>query len=192
MWDITHWYVGHYSLICGMLLSDMLDVTRWYVQYYSLICGTRLDSCVCKFSHICIFSHRMSSCFVGHDSFICGALLIEIWTRLSDTGWRRCIRCRSWLIHIWGMTHWYVRHGSLMYATWPHWFVGHDSLICGIWLIHIWDMTHWYVRHDSVIRSLLMVVWDDSTTCGTRRIEMWDMTHPYVKHDSWIYGTCLY
>jgi len=60
--------------------------------------------------------------------------------------------CETWLIHMWDMTHSYVRH---------------DSFICATWLIHMCDMTHSYVRHDSFI-------------CATWLIYMSDTTHSYT------------
>jgi len=47
---------------------------------------------------------------------------------------RDSLICETWLIHMWDMTHSYVRH---------------DSFVCETWLIHMCDMTHSYVTHDS-------------------------------------------
>jgi len=71
--------------------------------------------------------------------------------------------CETWLIHMWVMTHSYVRH---------------DSFICETWLIHMRDKTLSYGRHDSFI-------------CETWLIHMWDMTHSYVRQDSFICETWI-
>jgi len=73
-------------------------------------------------------------------------------------------RCStSNLIHIYNMTHSYVRHVSFIRVT---------------WLIHTCDMTHSYVRRDSSIRVTWLMY-----TCN--------MTHSYVRHDSFICEVAL-
>jgi len=101
----------------------------------------------------------MTHSYMRHDSLTC---VNNEWLRHSLTcvrnGWLIwCIHrliCLDdmcsliwlivWLIDMCDMTHWYVRH---------------DSLICATWLIDMCDMTHWYVRHDSLYDSLICATW---------------------------------
>jgi len=104
--------------------------------------------------------------------------------------------CASWPIHMWDMTHSYVRHDSCIHvsvlvrsdswalclwssytrSTCVSWLihVWHDSHIGETWLIQVWDMTHSCLRHDSKCCP-----WS-----ATWLTHMWDMTHAYVRHDS--------
>jgi len=66
----------------------------------------------------------------------------------------------TWPIHMWDMTHLYVRHDSSICDA------RLDSFIRTTWLIHTRDMTHSYVWRD---------VWRDSWTWHTHTC---DVTHP--------------
>jgi len=92
--------------------------------------------------------------------------------------------CETWLIHMWDMTHSYVRH---------------DSFICETWLIDMWDMTHWYVRHDSFIcdtwlRHMCTYEWQPficahvHESCLTYE---WIVSHTSMSHVSHINESCL-
>ena len=156
----THLYVWpwHVSFICVTWLMHMsaCSKTEVRVQLVSLICA------LCH-TYGWVMSHRWMS-RVAHVNESC------------DT-------CEWVLLHMCDMTHSYVWHDSLIYAT---------------RLIHMCDMIHPYVWHDSsmcVTRSYVCVVvhhWcmlQDSFTSVTWFIHMCDMTHPYVWHDSFIFVT---
>ena len=64
--------------------------------------------------------------------------------------------CHDSRVHIWDMTHSYMRHDSFIYET---------------WLSHMCDMT----RHHALIRNSVSYI--ESCT-------MYDMTHSYMRHDS--------
>ena len=95
------------------------------------------------------------------------------------------------LIHVWDMTHSYLRHDSFIFET---------------WLIHIWDIAHSFIceRHDSFICEAWRIhshVWrsvdgtygrcHDSSICETQHMNLWDTTHAYVRHDACICETWL-
>jgi len=98
----------------------------------------------------------------GHDSFIRGSWLVQIWEKtLPMCG-----------MHVWHAT------STLIFTTpindmWDvtHSHDGSDSFIRGTWLIYIWDMTHLHMGHDSF-------------TYGTWLIYIWDMTHLHMGHVS--------
>ena len=83
--------------------------------------------------------------------------------------------CETWLIHVWEMTYWCVRH---------------DLIICETWLIHVWDMTSSCVWHDSFMYATWLIhVTDVPSTDHVplhRVIHAWDMTLLGVRHDSFI------
>jgi len=62
------------------------------------------------------------------------------------------------LVHIWNITHWYVRHDS--------WLVIHETWHAKM----LWDMAHWYTRHDFTMRH-------DSLIYETWLGDPWDMSH---------------
>ena len=118
---------------------------------------------------------RTCSVLTAADLINCDA----IYMRRHDS-----VICETWLIHMWDMTHSYVRHNSLIYET---------------RLIHMWDMTHWYVRHDSFIcETWLMHMcayeWQPficahvHESCLTYQ---WVMSHISMSHVSHINESCL-
>jgi len=108
--------------------------------------------------------------------------------------------CAPWLIHVCGMAHSYVWHGSFtclvslirmcnmtppfspQHATGNGRIcisVRHDSFTCETWLIRtcdvthsMWDMTHSYVCNDSFICVTWLI-----------QIYVYDIAHSYVWHD---------
>jgi len=80
------------------------------------------------------------------------------------------------LIHMWDMTHSYVRH---------------DSFICETWLIHMWDMTHSYVRHDSFIcETWLMTridawIHDGSMIYRIDELHIWVTNYMYLSRTTY-------
>jgi len=119
-------------LQCVMWLVDMCCMTRWCIWHDSLICvwhdTTHVQTVmsVTSFQKIRVRRHD-SSCLSCHV------------THINES----CHTCQ-WLVHMCGMTHWYV------------WY---DSLICVTWLVDTCGMTHWYVWHD----SWTQVTWHDMT-----------------------------
>jgi len=121
--------------------------------------------------------------------------------------------CRTWLIYMWDMTHWYVGHVSFISGTWliffknvheetPHLCMGRDSFFQN------WgrgDMTYLHVGmpHDSFIcETWLIYTQYDSFSCGTwpifSRLGMsrhdsfiLGMTHLYKGYDTFICETCF-
>ena len=123
----------------------------------------------------CAYSARSSG--TSWSSWICICVHMTSDTHMytefvSDGTWhgiQYCIDsfiCETWLIHMWDMTHSYVRH---------------DSFICETWLIHMW----WHMAWDTVpdaVAARSWVIW---------LIHMCDMTHSFVWHDSFIRATWL-
>ena len=80
----------------------------------------------------------------------------------------------TWHIHVWDLTHTYVRHDSFICVSWllhttTHSYVWHN--FSNPRLIHMWDMTHTSVRHN----LFTCVTWFAYT-----------MTHSHEWHDLWI------
>jgi len=154
MWDTTHLYLRHTSLLfqCETWLMYTWDITHVYVRHDSYTCDTRLMyTWVMLARHLATRALRKSN--VRHDSCI------------SET----------WLIYMWDMTHAYVRHDSCICETWLMYMwdmLAHDSGTRAIrkkptcyslqkanslfiykrrtrFANWIWDMTHVFVRHDS-------------------------------------------
>jgi len=80
--------------------------------------------CVTWLIHVCEMADSYVTLAVG-DVFFYDDSVTHTWAVYAKR-----------FIHMWDVTHLYVRR---------------DSLICATWLIDIWNMTHWYVRHDSSI-----------------------------------------
>jgi len=126
--------------------------------------------------------------------------------------WHALFMCGPWRIHGCDMTHWYMRHDSLIRlihmrdVTQSH--VTCDSFICDMWLIHMWYVTHshsvpaqtratasvtfmsetWLIHISDMTDSYAR---HDSLIYATWLIDVWDMTHSYARHDSLICETWL-
>jgi len=146
VWDMTHLCAGLTRLICDMTHMWYDSYVIWliydmtYMWYDSFIrdmthsYGTWL-MCAWDMTHVC----------VGHDSFVCGTLLIHTW-RDSYVIWLICDMTHSyvtWLIHM-----------------------GHDSCVCGTWTMCVWDMTRLFVGLYSCIR-------DETRSHVTYIISLW-------------------
>jgi len=141
--------------------------------------------------------------YVRHDSCICETRFVYMWDMIiymflpapqtlgcscfESKRWgvavlRGQITCEMCLVHMWDMTHSYVRH---------------DSFICATRLIQIQNTTYLYVRHNSFTcisrRHKCWVVADvrQSLPCQTCFIHMSHMTYSYVRHISFICETCF-
>jgi len=114
-----------------------------------------------------------------HQSVVCGRLAGQS-LRFSKTrrSWEPCNCRKTWLMHVWDMTHACVRH---------------DSCMCETWLIHEWDETHAYVWHDSFIFVTRLIRWcrvirwyvRHGLTCAM------DMTHMCKRINVYI-NVCVY
>ena len=153
----------------------MLEISLTLMSHHSYM---RHDSFMCETWLVHIWD--MTRSYMRHDSFIYETRLVHMRHLVRDNHWK--LRqtdqtqkillllvddssvCETWLIHVWDMTHSYVRH---------------DSFICETCLIHMWDMTYSCMRHDSALN----VSFRSESCC---LIHMWDMTHSYVRHDSFI------
>ena len=128
------------------------------LQCVAVCCSVLQCVAVC-----CSVLHRL----MLHDS---SKDMRDPWNMMHDTWDMAHVQHgATWLIHMWDMTHSYVRH---------------DSFICAAWLIHMCDMTHETqrtystVRHDSFIWETWLFI------CATWLIHICGMTHSYVRHDS--------
>jgi len=174
-----------------MILIHTCDMPHSYVRHDPFMYGTWP-----------IRMRNMARAYMGHGLFI--RVMIYVCRDLfTDVKCFSFIRA-TWLLymcdmthHLWNLTHWYVRHSSLIYGTWlihmcvdsfihVKWFscthgtwlihmcdVCHscmelDPFVCVTWLTHIWDMARSYMGHDSFI----CVTWHDDTMCA--------MIHLYV------------
>jgi len=99
--------------------------------------------------HVCVQGIHIHVNIKGHtwqDSRVCVQgmyIYICICTCILLSGVTRdSFVCDTWLIHVRGVTHSYLRRDSSV-VTW--------SLLIRrvLWRIHIWDMTHPYLRRDS-------------------------------------------
>jgi len=106
------------------------------------------------------------------------ATLYQVKTYFDRREWGDCVKIRlhgrhdsfirvTWLIHMWDMADWYLKH---------------NACVCDTGLVDMWDMTHVYVAHNSII-------------CVTRLTCMWHTTYVYVTHnwcarDNWLFRTC--
>jgi len=133
MWDMTHPYVRHDSVMGETWLT-----------------GTNAFACLIH-EHFALEVYILEA-----PAFICETWLIHMrdmtlsFILVRSDSWALCpwssyvrndsVICETWLIHMWDMTH---------------------SCIRETWLIHMWDMTHSYVRHDSFIH--VSAIWFMST-----------------------------
>jgi len=96
-------------------------------------------------------------CFVSHQRGLSANLISSRLCKWDVP----CIR-NIWLVHMWDMTHSYVKHDSFIRETWlihmckdtseQCWSAAEYLHTCMRRVVHVWDMTHSYV---------------DSFTCGT-------------------------
>jgi len=92
--------------------------------------------------------------------------------------------CETWLLHLWDMTHSYVRH---------------DPFICETWLFHAWDLTHSYMGHDSfmcetdsiICKRQILRLWNMTPSATRDTLICWNMTSSSVRHDSFVCETWL-
>jgi len=89
----------------------------------------------------------MTHLYVGHDSFICGTWLVDLWDMTISQVGHDSLICGTWLVHVWDMIPSYVGHDSFTRGTWLVHMC--DSFMCGTWLINECNMTHLCMWHDS-------------------------------------------
>ena len=161
MWIITHSCVRHDSC-----MWDMTPIRVW------------------DMTHACETSH------VRQDSFVCETRLIHMSANdcvllTAATGTR--VR---WLIHMWDITHSYVRHDS---CTWDmiYLYVRHDLFTCPSTSASCWQPLQAHVRHALFVGGTWLLRTRDTThargmthqMCGTLLIHVCDITHSYVWHE---------
>jgi len=183
VWDMTPWRVRHDSCTRETWLVDVWDMTHWCLRLNSLPCAACLALLTCLPSHRLQWG-RDTACWWYVCTSVCVCMCVCLCVCVCECvgdsvcgclpshrlQWGRDTACSCWLVDIWDMTHWCVRH---------------DSLTCETWLADVWDMTRWHVR-----QTWLVNVWD--TACSWL-VDMWDMTRWYlsmicwhVRHDSLI------
>ena len=93
------------------------------------------------------------SCSVFSPSFsLEGVWTNRLYVRHASSMSKTC------LIHMWDMTHSFVRHASYIREVTLS-YVRHDSFTCETWLIHMWDMTHSHACETCHIYWLRLGVW---------------------------------
>ena len=195
MWDVTHssfkcetwvtwciqtWLI-HHLCILHIQMSLMRNIHRWWMSHVWMSHVTHVSQMEWVMSHL-TFEWWMS-----HVSHMNESRLTYEW--VTSHIWMSHVTHPSamyipgeddalmssgetWLIHMWDVTHSYVRRDSFICGTWlfhnlcigygrwcaaelrrdmTHSDARRDSSICETWLIHMWDVTNSYVRRDSSI-----------------------------------------
>ena len=103
------------------------------------------------------------------------------------------VLCETWLIHTCAMAYSCV---TCLIEIWDttHWYMSHDSCMCGTRLIHSFPCTcmwhppclMWDVTQSCVPWRIYVWSVSASLTCETWLIDTWVMTHPCAWHDSLI------
>jgi len=176
MWDMTHLYVRHDSLICETCVTHMWDMTHSYVRHDSLICETWLT-----------YRWDMTHSYVRYDSLICETWLTHMWDMTHSYVWNDSLShtlfcslvqgwvCVPWLTHVWDMFHTWV---SLETHTHP-WTREQNK----VWEREWCQTNEGVMSHICVCRVSYM-----SESCLTYE---WVMSHICVSHDSLICVTWL-
>ena len=134
VWQYIH--LWHDPFICATWLIDMCDTTLSYMWHDSFVCIAILlysdmwnsGMLVSRIMHMCHASNLTGPIHNAHlkRNMIDGLQASHSYATSHDLFICNITR----RIHMCDMTHWYVRH---------------DSLICATWFLHTCDMTHLYV-----------------------------------------------
>jgi len=133
----------------------------------------------------------MTYSYVSHDSFIYtvwhDSFIYTVWHDYFEC-MRVSFTCVTWLIHMWVMTHSYIRYdtthsyircGTTILNVWElHSHVWHDLFIYESWLIHIYGMTQLYLMYESFIHMRDM---HDLFIYESWLIHIWDLNHPQIR-----------
>jgi len=194
----VHSYVWHDSFICVTWLIHLFERDSFECSQHPVHLHVWLDAFMLVIWIWLFHMYDMTHPYAWHDVFICETLLIRylrpdsfirvIWTHLYvwrdsfiHAKWRFSLdlfKYVIWLIHVYDLTHSYVRHDLLT----------HRCVNCLLtWLLHVYDLTY-HVQmcqrpsgHDLTCRTWLIHTYD--LTCGTWLIYTCDLTHAYVWHD---------
>jgi len=172
MWDMTHGYI-------------------WGMSYVSRVVKSLVVKCPACDRSIrvtwLIHSVRHNSCI--YEEWVLRRQVSHIY-----------IHKRGMYIHVWDMTHAYMRNESCVAKFQTYIFIREVCIFMYIY-IHICIYEEWVLCHKAsfgnVPSVLLIHTCDYSFIRVTWLIHVWDMTHScicreiYVRHDSCIYEKCV-
>jgi len=149
--------------------------------------------CMCVCMYVCVCVCVCARTRVHVCGYVCASVKEILWDLYTEVVWLRCsdikrrfvcvLRCSfTCAIHMWDVTHLYVRLDSFTFLT---------------WLSHVWPGPSFvrYVRYDAFIREIYSFIRETSSftwqihvrhgpfICGTWLIHMWDLTHLHIFHD---------
>ena len=180
-------YVRQDICLCVHILGQKTHPYAWhpsFVMSWLTLCVTWLTLCATRHLPLCAHPRQW---WVRQWSIKTKPTLVCI--QMCDMThlcvWLDSFICVTWLIHMYDMTHSYVKQSELLFV-----------FMCVPWLIHMCDMTHSYVWHDSFIcktkRTLVCcaLAWVLSRKWMSHVIHMteschtyeWVMSHIWIRH----------
>ena len=138
-WHTYEWVMAHIWMSHGTHMNEPCHTYEWVMPHIWM-------------SHV---THMNESCHIRmcHDSFTYAM------TREGFMAYRERYAMTpsrmQWLLHMWVMTHSYLRHDSFTCEPWllymwamtpSHMWRSHMS---HMWLLHMWAVTLFYLSHDS-------------------------------------------
>ena len=164
---MTHWYVWHYSFVCGTWLIHMWGMSPSCLSHNACICVTWL-----------IHIWNMTHSYVGHDSCTCVPWLIHMCDMTHSCAWHdssMCVTELSCHTYEWVMLYIYRRTFSLTCPPiWYEWVMSH------IWMSHVTHMNESCHTREWVMSHIRMShVTHMNESCNTLE---WVMSHVWMSN----------